>query len=77
MQVNETLIRSVVEQVIGRLGSNGAGVPVVAPSGYQGRFGLFHCVDEAVAAAKEAFDELSRRTIDDRRRIIGQRSYFR
>ena len=46
MQVNETLVRSVVEQVISRLGSNGAAVPVVAGSGYRGRFGLFDCVDE-------------------------------
>ncbi|NQT17601.1 MAG: aldehyde dehydrogenase EutE [Planctomycetes bacterium] len=70
MQVNETLVRSVVEQVISRLGSNGAAVPVLAGSGYQGRFGLFDCVDEAVAAAREAFEQLSRRTIEDRGRII-------
>ena len=70
MQVNETLVRSVVEQVISRLGSNGTAVPVLAGSGYQGRFGLFDCVDEAVAAAREAFEQLSRRTIEDRGRII-------
>ena len=38
--------------------------------GYQGRFGLFTDVDQAVAAAREAFERLSRRTIEDRKRII-------
>ncbi len=68
MQVDETLIRSVVEQVVTRLGGNGTIAP--APAGNQGRFGLFTCVNEAVAAAREAFDRLSERTLDDRRRII-------
>ena len=49
MHVDETLIRSVVEQVLTRLGGNGNGAPV--SSGYQGRFGLFTEVDQAVAAA--------------------------
>jgi len=72
MQVDETLIRSVVQQVIARLGTNGT-APAAAPvgGGYQGRFGLFTCVNEAVAAASEAFDRLSARTIEDRRRVIG------
>ncbi len=68
MQVNETLIRDVVQQVVARLGANGTVAP--GGNGYQGRFGLFTNVDEAVAAANEAFDQLSRRTIDDRRKII-------
>ena len=70
MQLNETVIRNVVEEVLNRLGSNGAGVPVIAGGGYRGRFGMFTCVDEAVAAARDAFDQLSRRTMDDRKRII-------
>jgi aldehyde dehydrogenase len=67
VQIDETLIRSVVEQVLSRMGGT------VAPSSngsYQGRFGLFTDVPSAVAAAREAFDRLSRMTIDDRRRII-------
>jgi aldehyde dehydrogenase len=68
MKVDETLIRSVVEQVLTRLGSNGKGSPV--GHGYQGRLGLFTDVNEAVAAAREAFEQLSRRTIEDRTRII-------
>jgi len=71
MQVNETFIRSVVEEVLHRMGTNGSG-PAVAPQGPKtGRFGLFTSPDEAVAAAKEAYEQLSRRTIEDRRRIIG------
>ncbi len=69
MQANETLIRSVVQEVLSRLG-NGATVPPSPMRGYQGRFGMFTDVDEAVAAAREAFEKLSRRTLEDRRRII-------
>ncbi|MBN2580512.1 MAG: aldehyde dehydrogenase EutE [Pirellulales bacterium] len=69
MQLDETLVRNVVEQVIQRLGSRGNGAPV--GGGVQGRFGLFTDVNQAVAAAREAFERLSRRTVEDRRRIIG------
>ena len=68
MQVNEALIRSVVEEVINRLGN---GEPAGASGcGYAGRFGLFTDANEAVAAAREAFEQLSHRTIEDRKRII-------
>ncbi|HEX4000292.1 MAG TPA: aldehyde dehydrogenase family protein [Pirellulales bacterium] len=67
MQATEELIRSVVEQVLSQLGprahaSNG--------SSFTGRHGVFTCVDDAVAAATEAFEQLSERSIADRRRII-------
>ena len=39
--------------------------------GFQGRLGQFTCPDEAVAAATEAFERLSRCTLEDRRRILG------
>jgi aldehyde dehydrogenase len=70
MQVSETLVRNVVEEVLSRLTANGTTVPIVSGGGYQGRLGMFTCVDEAVAAAGEAFERLSRRTLADRRRII-------
>jgi len=75
MQIDETLIRNVVQQVINRIDADsapGAATTLGAPAGggYQGRFGLFTDVDEAVAAANEAFDRLSERTIEDRKRII-------
>jgi aldehyde dehydrogenase len=68
MLVDETLVRSVVEQVLVRLGNNGRFAPT--GGGHQGRFGLFTDVNEAVAAAREAFERLSRRTLEDRTRII-------
>jgi aldehyde dehydrogenase len=70
MQVSDTVIRSVVEEVIHRLRANGSPAAATNGRGYAGRFGQFTCPNEAVAAAKEAFEQLSRRTIDDRRRII-------
>ena len=67
VQIDETLIRSVVEQVLSRM--NGA-IPPSPNGNYQGRFGLFSDVPSAVAAAREAFERLSGMTIEDRRRII-------
>ncbi|MBI3468815.1 MAG: aldehyde dehydrogenase EutE [Planctomycetes bacterium] len=67
MQATETLIRDVVAQVLAQM-RNGA--PVSNGRSYQGRFGIFTCVNEAVAAATDAFERLSERTIADRKRII-------
>ncbi len=67
VQIDETLIRSVVEQVLSRMGGT---LPPTSNGSYEGRFGLFDDVPSAVAAAREAFDRLSGMTIDDRRRII-------
>jgi len=68
MQVDERVIRNVVEQVLARLGGNGAPAPV--GGGYQGRFGQFTSVDQAVAAAAEAFERLSRCTLAERAQIL-------
>ena len=70
MQVNETLIRSVVQEVLTRLNGAGSAVPPTPVKSYDGRFGLFTCPNEAVEAAREAFERLSRLTLEDRRRII-------
>jgi aldehyde dehydrogenase len=66
MQATEELIRTVVQQVLSQLGPTANG----APRSFAGRHGVFDCVDEAVAAATQAFDELSERTLADRKRII-------
>src|ERR1700761_2637001 len=66
MQATEELIRSVVEQVLSRIGPT---LHATTPS-YTGRFGIFTDVDEAVAAATVAFEQLSERTIAERKRII-------
>ncbi|MCA9246415.1 MAG: aldehyde dehydrogenase EutE [Planctomycetales bacterium] len=68
MQSDEALIRSVVEQVLAEVGR----IPPLAPqsTSFDGRHGVFTCAQEAVAAANDAFDQLSRRTIEDRKKII-------
>ena len=72
MQFDETTIRNVVQQVLAEVGkippvsANGSGSATSA----QGRRGVFTCVDQAVAAATEAFEALSRRSMEDRKRII-------
>ncbi len=68
MQIDETLVRNVVEQVLTRLSGNGDGT--AAAGRVQNRFGLFTDADRAVAAARDAFEQLSRRSIEDRRRAI-------
>jgi aldehyde dehydrogenase len=70
MQIDETLVRRVVEQVLTRLGSNGHGAVMPAGGSYQGRYGLFTDANQAVAAAREAYERLCRSTIEDRTRII-------
>jgi aldehyde dehydrogenase len=71
MQVNETLVRTVVEEVLHRLKGNGTpAAPPPVVKRFQGRLGLFTDVDDAVAAAVEAYDMLSRRTLEERKRMI-------
>ncbi len=74
MQINENLIRSVVEQVLSEVrnkqSSEGSSSASTGPSGAMGRHGLFNNVDDAVRAARTAFEQLRERTIADRRRII-------
>ncbi len=67
MQATEDVIRSVVQEVLARIGTV---PPAVNGRGYAGRYGIFTCVDEAVRAATEAFEQLSERTIEERKRII-------
>ena len=65
--MTEQLIRTVVAEVLAAVQkSPGA----VSAASYAGRHGIFTCVNEAVAAAREAFEQLSRLRIEDRKRII-------
>ena len=66
MQVDEALIRSVITQVLAEVGQ----APIGTSSTHAGRYGIFEHVDDAVAAARTAFEQLSERTIQDRKRII-------
>ncbi len=68
MQINEALIRSVVAQVLSEV-NRPSGAPVSAKS-FAGRHGVFTCPNEAVAAARDAFEQLQERTVEDRKRVI-------
>ena len=67
MQATEALIRDVVKQVLAEVGRGTSGNGCSA----QGRrYGVFTDVDEAVAAARDAFEQLSARPLEDRKRIV-------
>jgi aldehyde dehydrogenase len=72
MQLNEDFIRSVVSQVLTEVRQQGQlGAPQAnLANPHAGRFGLFDQVDEAVAAARAAFEQLQQRPVEHRRRII-------
>jgi aldehyde dehydrogenase len=66
MQINESIIRDVVAQVLAEVGKTS----MVNGKGYSGRHGIFTDVDDAVSAARAAFEQLSQRGMEDRKRII-------
>ena len=66
MQISETQIRNVVQQVLAEVGR----MPPIQPGSHTGRYGIFTCANEAVSAARAAFEQLSERSIADRKRII-------
>ncbi|QDU63685.1 Succinate-semialdehyde dehydrogenase (acetylating) [Planctomycetes bacterium Pan216] len=70
--VNEELIRGVVEQVVAQLAvGNANGAAPNAPASFRrSGAGIFPTVDDAVGAAREAFEVFSHATIDERRRAI-------
>ena len=71
--IDETLIRTWLSKCWPRLGDQHgpASARGQRPAERQGRFGLFTDVDEAVAAAREAFERLSAHDSTTARRIIG------
>jgi aldehyde dehydrogenase len=66
MQFDEQLVRDVVAQVLAEVGKP----PHASSQSFAGRHGIFHDANEAVAAAREAFEQLRERTLEDRTRII-------
>ena len=72
--LSEALVRSVVQEVISRLGGSASAASAVgggvAPASFNGRYGVFDDPNEAVAAARDAFEELSRRTIAERKKML-------
>lgn len=73
MQINEELIRSVVSQVVNEVRGASQGQTTQHPSEETpstGRFGQFECANDAVAAARQAFEQLRTRPMDDRNKAI-------
>lgn len=76
MQINETLIRDLVTQVLTEVRnqthspSGNAAAPATPHGETYGKHGLFLSVDEAVRAARRAFETLRDRPLSDRKRII-------
>ncbi|MEC7108686.1 MAG: aldehyde dehydrogenase family protein [Planctomycetota bacterium] len=66
MHINEDIIKNVVAQVLAEVGP----IPEVSSSSYAGRHGIFDCAEEAVQAAHDAFEQLSERGMEDRKKII-------
>jgi aldehyde dehydrogenase len=69
MQINPDLIRSVVQEVLSQMGPVGP-VSAMSPSTRPDRLGVFPTVDEAVAAATEAFAQFKKRPLADRRTAV-------
>jgi len=70
MQINESVIRSVVAQVLAEVKRGGMNGAPVGGKSFAGRNGVFTCPDEAVKAAREAFEQLQERSVGDRKRVI-------
>ena len=72
-EINESLVRSVLQEVLSRLGDSASAASAVggsAPKSYAGRYGVFDDPNEAVEAARQAFEELSKRTRAERKKMI-------
>ncbi len=73
--INENLVRSVLEEVLARLGGSASAASAVggaAPKSYAGRYGIFDDPEEAIAAAREAYEQLSTRKIAERKKMLDQ-----
>ena len=67
MQINEDIIRSVVTQVIQEV--RGGAAPQSSNNG-AGRYGVFDDANQAVVAARQAFEQLRMRPMEDRKKAI-------
>ncbi|MCA9191440.1 MAG: aldehyde dehydrogenase EutE [Planctomycetales bacterium] len=69
MQISEDLIRNVVTQVLQEVRGRSANSTSGTISNV-GRYGQFTCANQAVAAAREAFEKLRQRPMEDRKKAI-------
>src|SRR5881397_1292005 len=67
---DQALIESVVREVIAQL--RGTGCTPDTGKDRNGQLGVFRTVDDAVAAANEAYGELRRRSLAERGRVVAQ-----
>ncbi|MFM7925200.1 MAG: aldehyde dehydrogenase EutE, partial [Planctomycetaceae bacterium] len=65
MQATEQAIRQVVQEVLSQLAGRAVASPAAA-----NRWGVFDSVDDAVAAAQQGFEQLSRASLEQRRTAI-------
>lgn len=70
MQINEDLIRSVVTQVIEEVRGQSPAPAASNSHPSQGQYGIFTDANQAVLAARKAFEQLRSRPLEDRRRAI-------
>lgn len=70
MQVSEDLIRSVVQQVLSQMGTPAPSLNGNGKATRAGAFGAFSNVDDAVAAAEEAFQLFRKRPLSDRETAV-------
>ena len=67
MQATEQAVRQIVQEVLTQLSSNGAsGTSTARSNGVSGNWGVFNNVDQAVAAAQQGFEQLSKAPMEDR-----------
>jgi aldehyde dehydrogenase len=75
-EVNEALVRSVLQEVLSRLGESASRASAVgggvAPRSYAGRYGVFEDPNEAIDAANEAYQQLSERKIAERKKMLDE-----
>lgn len=70
MQATEDAIRSVVQEVLSQLNNRG-GYGSASPAAHQnGDWGVFNCVDQAVAAATEGQKQLLNASLEDRAKAL-------
>ena len=65
VQATEQTIRQVVQEVLSQLTGRAAAAPVASS-----RWGVFDNVDDAVAAAQQGFEQLTRASLEQRRTAI-------
>lgn len=70
MQVSEDVIRNMVQEVVRRVVTESAVPNNAAPANANGRFGQFAEANDAVTAARDAFEQLSRRTLEERKGML-------